>query len=60
MSNKEKLENYLLKREKAFLLDENNNGKIIMLSGVWGAGKTHFWREEIEKEQKKIQKMVKK
>jgi len=55
MSNKERLENYLLKKN-AFLLDEKNNGKTIMLSGVWGAGKTHFWKEEIAKEQEKIQK----
>ncbi|CAA6811633.1 MAG: Unknown protein [uncultured Sulfurovum sp.] len=55
MSNKERLEKYLLK-EKTFLLDDINNGKTIMISGAWGAGKTHFWKEEIEKEQKKIQK----
>jgi len=50
LSNKEKLENYLLldKNKTPFLLDDNNNGKTIMLSGAWGAGKTHFWREEIE------------
>jgi len=55
MANKKKLKNYLLK-ENAFLLDEKNNGKTIMLSGVWGAGKTYFWKEEIEREQKKILK----
>jgi len=52
MTNKEKLEKYL----QPFLLDEDNNGKTIMLSGAWGAGKTHFWREEIEREQKKVLK----
>ena len=46
MTNKEKLEKYL----QPFLLDEVNNGKTIMLSGAWGAGKTHFWQNEIEPE----------
>jgi len=55
MSNKERLEKYLLK-EKTFLLDEINNGKTIMISGAWGAGKTHFWKEEIAREQKKVQR----
>jgi len=49
-TNTEKLKLYLLGDEdkKGFLLDEDNNGKTIMLSGDWGAGKTHFWKEEIE------------
>ena len=44
MTNKKKLQQYL----PPFLLDEVNNGKTIMLSGAWGAGKTHFWQNEIE------------
>ena len=50
MSNKQILEEYLLTTTKKtpFLLDDNNNGKTIMLSGAWGAGKTHFWQKEIE------------
>jgi hypothetical protein len=48
MSNTEELKKYLLEKENPFLLDENNNGKTIMISGAWGAGKTHFWQEEIE------------
>ncbi len=48
MSNKENLKHYLIEKEKPFLLDENNNGKTIMLSGEWGSGKTHFWQKEIE------------
>ena len=50
MSNKKILEEYLLTTTKKtpFLLDDNNNGKTIMLSGAWGAGKTHFWQNEIE------------
>ena len=48
MTNTQKLKQYLLDQENAFLLDKNNNGKTIMLSGAWGAGKTHFWQNEIE------------
>ena len=48
MTNKEKLQNYLIEKENPFLLDDTNNGKTIMLSGAWGAGKTHFWQNEIE------------
>jgi len=49
MSNTETLKHYLLeKKEYGYLLDENNNGKTIMLSGTWGSGKTHFWQNEIE------------
>ncbi len=43
-TNIEKLEKYLF----GFLQNDRNNGKIVMLSGVWGAGKTHFWKEKIE------------
>jgi len=48
MPNTETLKHYLLKKENAYLLDNNNNGKTIMLSGAWGSGKTHFWQNEIE------------
>jgi len=48
MSNTRELKQYLLEKENAFLLDDFNNGKTIMLSGVWGAGKTYFWQKEIE------------
>jgi len=56
-TNTEKLKLYLLGDEvkKGFLLEEDNNGKTIMLSGDWGAGKTHFWKEEIEREQQEIE-----
>jgi len=50
MSTTAELKKYLLEKENAFLLDEKNNGKTIMLSGAWGAGKTHFWQNEIEPE----------
>ncbi len=54
MSNTETLKKYLLEKDNAYLLDDNNNGKTIMLSGAWGSGKTHFWKEKIEQEQIKI------
>ena len=35
---------------KEYLINEDDNsGKTIMLSGAWGAGKTHFWQEDILK-----------
>ncbi len=48
VSNKKRLKQYLIEGDNPFLLNENNNGKTIMLSGAWGAGKTHFWQNEIE------------
>lgn len=42
MSNVEKLKEYLI-GENGYLLNEISNGKVIMLSGEWGSGKTHFW-----------------
>jgi hypothetical protein len=47
MSNTKELKDYLI-GDDGFLLDETHNGKTIMLSGAWGAGKTHFWQNEIE------------
>ncbi len=49
MSNTEELKNYLIDEADGFLSNPNNNGKTIMLSGAWGAGKTHFWQEDILK-----------
>ena len=48
MTNTAKLKEYLIDKENAFLINDDNNKKTIMLSGAWGAGKTHFWQEEIE------------
>jgi len=49
MANSHELKQYLLEEgDTPFLLNDNNNGKTIMLSGAWGAGKTHFWQNEIE------------
>jgi len=37
-----------LTREDGFLLSDRHNGKTIMLSGFWGVGKTHFWKNIVE------------
>lgn len=49
MSNQEKLKNYLLGKDDkvGYLKNELSNGKVIMLSGKWGSGKTHFWQNVI-------------
>jgi len=52
LTKTEILKQYLLEKDNAYLLDDNNNGKTIMLSGAWGSGKTHFWQHEIEPELK--------
>jgi hypothetical protein len=41
------LKKYLI-GDNGYLLNHINNGKVMMLSGTWGAGKTHFWQNEIE------------
>lgn len=54
MSNVEKLKEYLIgDNDDGYLLKEISNGKVIMLSGEWGSGKTHFWKNEIEPKFKK-------
>lgn len=47
MSKVTELMEYLVGKN-GFLLNDAHNGKTIMLSGVWGAGKTHFWKNIIE------------
>lgn len=47
MSNTEKLTNYLV-GSNSYLINKQSNGKVIMLSGEWGSGKTHFWKNAIE------------
>ena len=42
MSTTKELKEYLINEGDGFLLNTDNNGKTIMLSGTWGAGKTHF------------------
>ena len=48
-SNQERLKEYLV-GEKGYLKSNISNGKIIMLSGKWGSGKTHFWENIIATE----------
>ncbi len=46
MTNQERIKEYLV-GENGYLKSDISNGKVIMLSGVWGSGKTHFWQNEI-------------
>ena len=48
MTNTIELKKYLIDEE--YLFNKQNNGNVIMLSGKWGAGKTHFWKNNIEPE----------
>ena len=54
MSNQKRLEEYLIGNEEkkvvGYLKDTLSNGKVIMLSGKWGSGKTHFWKNIIATE----------
>lgn len=47
MSNTEALKEYLVGKN-GYLLNPTHNGKTMMLSGAWGARKTHFWQNEVE------------
>ncbi|CAA6810927.1 MAG: Unknown protein [uncultured Sulfurovum sp.] len=47
MSTLKVLKEYLM-GDDGYLLNDDNNGKTVMLSGAWGSGKTHFWQNEIE------------
>lgn len=51
-SNQQRLEEYLVGTD-GYLKSDTSNGKVIMLSGKWGSGKTFFWKEIIEKNLKK-------
>jgi tRNA A37 threonylcarbamoyladenosine biosynthesis protein TsaE len=46
MTNQERLEEYLV-GTNGYLKSDISNGKVIMLSGKWGSGKTHFWKNRI-------------
>lgn len=48
MANSKSIKKYLIEDEKSYLENDSNNGTILMLSGVWGSGKTHFWKNIIE------------
>jgi hypothetical protein len=47
MSNQKRLEEYLIGND-GYLKKDISNGKVIMLSGKWGSGKTHFWQNKIQ------------
>jgi len=49
MSTLTVLKEYLVGKD-GYLLNDDNNGKTVMLSGAWGSGKTHFWQNEIEED----------
>lgn len=48
MANQHDIKKYLIEEENPYFNQDNRNGEILMLSGVWGSGKTHFWKNEIE------------
>jgi len=49
MSTLEDLKEYLVGNDgDGYLLNDDNDGKTVMLSGAWGSGKTHFWQKKIE------------
>ncbi|MDD3008288.1 MAG: P-loop NTPase fold protein [Arcobacter sp.] len=45
-SNQQRLEEYLV-GTNGYLKKDISNGKVIMLSGKWGSGKTFFWKNII-------------
>ena len=49
MTNQERLQEYLV-GNNGYLKNDISNGKVIMLSGKWGSGKTHFWQNIIAKD----------
>ena len=49
MSTLKVLKEYLV-GDGGYLLNDDNNGKTVMLSGAWGSGKTHFWQKNIEED----------
>jgi len=59
MSSVKMLKDYLINDGNGFLLNADNNGKTIMLSGSWGVGKTHFWNNEILQGQKGLLEQLK-
>ena len=59
MTNQKRLEEYLV-GTNGYLKSDISNSKVIMLSGKWGSGKTHFWQKKIqtilnEKDKKKVE-----
>lgn len=46
-TNQDRIKEYLV-GEKGYLKSNLSDGKVIMLSGKWGCGKTHFWQNSIQ------------
>lgn len=61
MSNQTRIKEYLVGKEKdgehvkGYLEKDISNGKVIMLSGKWGSGKTHFWQNKIASDEFKLE-----
>ena len=51
-TNQERIKKYLV-GEQGYLKSDLSNGKVIMLSGKWGSGKTHFWQNYIANDELK-------
>lgn len=52
MTNQERIKEYLV-GENGYLKSDISNGKVIMLSGAWGSGKTRFWQNKIASDELK-------
>ena len=57
-SNQERLKDYLVGND-GYLKNNISNGKVIMLSGKWGSGKTFFWKNIIATDEFKKELSVK-
>lgn len=58
MANQSDIKKYLIGSNTSYMYQDTRNGEILMLSGVWGSGKTHFWKNEVE--EKLIKKLKEK
>ncbi len=47
MNNVKEFKDYLVENEHSYLKSQLSSGRITMISGKWGSGKTHFWEKEI-------------
>lgn len=61
MSNVERLKKYLIGNDEqsGYLYNEISYGKVIMLSGEWGSGKTHFWYDSEQSMKSKLDEKLK-
>lgn len=47
MNNVKEFKDYLVENKDSYLKSQLSSGRITMISGKWGSGKTHFWEKEI-------------